>query len=58
MSGQDHTPLVEFRCPTVNCGRLLLKVSKLEGVNVEVRCRNCKQTIRAELSSIKEDNRG
>lgn len=40
---------VEFRCPTPGCGRLLFKVSALDGVQVETRCPRCKHTVTAEL---------
>ena len=41
--------LIEFRCPTPSCGRLLFKVSELPGIEVEVRCPKCKHLVEAEL---------
>lgn len=37
-------PIVELRCPTVRCGRLLLKTSDVVGLEVEIRCPKCKKT--------------
>jgi phage FluMu protein Com len=43
--------LVDFRCPTEGCGRLLCKVASLPDQKVEARCPRCKQTVTARLES-------
>jgi phage FluMu protein Com len=48
------TPLIEFRCPTTGCGKLLLKVSSVDGIEVEVRCPRCKSNVTATLQASDE----
>lgn len=55
---EPRQPKIEFRCPTPGCGRLLFKVSEVEGVEVEVRCPRCKQTVTARLEREEEAEQG
>jgi phage FluMu protein Com len=48
--------LIEFRCPTPSCNRLLFKVTELAGVVVEAKCPRCKSTATAQLEPNTEDS--
>jgi phage FluMu protein Com len=45
-------PLVEYRCP--DCDRLICKVTKATGLEVEARCPRCKSLTRAQLADENE----
>lgn len=50
--------LIDFRCPTEGCGRLLFKVSEVMGIEVEVKCPRCNEIVRASLEAEEQEDKG